>query len=148
MNLLDFIPGVLATLATTGVIALVAAMLPGPRWSRQLARETAIYGALPEGGEREAWERRVLDHARRLRLFEDFMPLRHKIFPWVPVTVLLALMVWLIIDPQQWDGLLAEGPIMVPFSLMALISAGSFVMTGVLGLTPNGRSAEHFAAQE
>ncbi|GAA2227758.1 hypothetical protein N1031_02760 [Herbiconiux moechotypicola] len=147
MDFAELTRGVLATLASAGIIALVALMMPAVRWSRQLAREVSIVNGLPKGEERTAWEERVNAHARRLRLFNEVMPLRHKITPWVPVLLFVGSVVWLILDPRQIDGVIAEGPIMIPFALMALLSTGVFVMTGVLGLTPNARSAEDLARQ-
>jgi len=139
--------GVFATLASAGIVALVSLMMPAVRWSRQLAREISILSGLPSGNERNAWESRVVAHAQRLRLFNEVMPLRYKIIPWVPVFLFVGSVVLAILDPRQIDSLVAEGPIMIPFSAMALLSTGVFVMTGVLGLTPNARSAEDLARQ-
>ncbi|NQX34712.1 hypothetical protein [Herbiconiux sp. VKM Ac-2851] len=147
MDLAELIPGVLATIASAGIVGLVAFMMPSVRWSRQLGREVSILGGLPAGDERDAWEARVVAHAQRLRLFNDVMPLRYKVTPWVPVFLFVGSVIWAILDPRQIEGVIAEGPIMIPFSLMALLSFGVFTMTGVLGLTPNARSAEDLARQ-
>ena len=147
VDLSNLLPGIFATLASASIIALVASMMPTVRWSRQLVREVGILGGLPDGEERAAWEKRVLAHALRLRLFQEAMPLRHKVFPWILVFFFIASITWLILDPRQIDGFVAEGPIMIPFSLMALVSFGLYIVTGVLGLSPNGKSAEDIARQ-
>jgi hypothetical protein len=147
VGFIDLLPGIFATLASAGIIALVAFMMPAVRWSRQLAREVGILGGLPDGEERDAWEKRVLAHAQRLRLFQDVMPRWDKVFPWIPVFLFIGCITWAILDPRQIDGIVAEGPIMIPLSLAALLNVGLFIMTGVLGLSPNGRSAEDIARQ-
>lgn len=145
MDFADLVPGIVATLASTGIVAMAAIMMPSVRWSRQLAREVNILGGLPKGAERNAWEARVESHARRLRLFQEVMPVRHKIFPWVSIALFVFLIVWAILDPRQIQGVIAEGPIMIPFTLMAVLNFVLFLMTGVLGLTAEGRSAEDIA---
>jgi hypothetical protein len=117
VNLTDLLPGIFVTLASAGIIALAASMMPAVRWSRQLVREVGILAGLPDGKERNAWEERVLAHAQRLRLFQDVMPLRHKVFPWIPVFLFIGSITWAILDPRQIDGVIAEGPIMIPLGL-------------------------------
>ena len=142
MNIADQLPGIFAALMTAGVLSLVAYMMPSVRWSRQLAREVEILGGLPEGAEREAWEKRVVEHAERLRLFQDVMPRRHKILPWVPVTMFVTATVLAILDPRQLDAVVAEGPIMIGISAMAILSVGLFIVTAVLGLSTSGKTAK------
>lgn len=145
VDIANWLPGILATLASAGIVALAAYMMPGVRWARHLARDVSILNALPEGDERTAWETRAVQHARRLRFFQDYMPTGLKVSTWLPVGLFVGLIAWAIIDPRQIDGVIAEGPIMIPFVLMAVLNVVLFVMTGVLGLTPEGRSAEELA---
>lgn len=145
MDFAELMPGIFATLASTSIIALAAFMMPGVRWARRLAREVSILSGLPEGEERTAWETRAVQHARQLRLFQEFMPVRHKFLPWIPVGMFVGLVVWAILDSRQIEGVVAEGPIMIPFTLMAILNVVVFGVTGVAGLTVDGRSAEDLA---
>jgi hypothetical protein len=141
----DLLPGIFATLASAGLIALVAFMMPAVRWSRQLAREVGILGGLPDGDERNAWEKRVVAHARRLRLFQEVMPWMDKVFPWFPVILFVGSIAWAILDPRQIDGFLAEGPFAICIALAALVSVVLYIVTGVMGLSPSGKSGEDHA---
>lgn len=147
VDLSDLVPGILATVTSAAIIALVAFMMPAVRWSRQLSREVAILGGLPQGPERDAWEKRILEHARRLRLFQDQMPYRHKVLPWMPVFLFIGAVTLAIVDPRQVEGIIAEGPIMIPLILIALLNVGLFIVTGVLGVSTSGKSAEDFARE-
>jgi hypothetical protein len=147
VNLIALIPGVLATLASAGALALLAAMTPSIRWSRQLAREVSILSGLAEGEERQAWERRVQAHARRLRLYHELIPRWQKIVPWVVLVPFVALVVLVIVDPRQIDAFVQEGPSIIFLILAGLIGVGMYTMTGVLGLDLEGHSGEALAAR-
>ena len=142
MDLSDLLPGIAATLASTGIIALVAFMMPSVRWTRQLARDVGILTGLPVGDERDAWEERVIAHAQRLRLFRDEMPSYQKVYPWVPVFLLIGSIGLAILDPRQIDGLIAEGPVIFFIGLAAFLGTVRVFVTGVQGLTTTGKSAE------
>jgi hypothetical protein len=104
-------------------------------------------GGLPDGDERDAWEARIVAHAQGLRLFQEVMPLMNKVYPWIPVFLFVGATTLAIFDPRQIDAMFAEGPIMIPLSPIALPTFGIFGVTGVLGLTPEGKSAEGIARQ-
>jgi hypothetical protein len=141
------LPGIFATLAPAGIIALLAYMMPAVRWPRQLARDVGILGGLPDGPERDAWEKRVVAHARRLRLFQDVLPWMDRVYPWISVFLFIGCVVWVILDPRQIEGVIAEGPFIFCLIAAALLGVGTFGVTGVLGISPSGKSAEDIARQ-
>ena len=147
VDLTDLLPGIIATLASAGIIALVAYMMPAVRWPRQLARDVGIFGGLPDGPERDAWEKRVVTHARRLRLFQDVLPWMDRVYPWISVFLFAGCIVWLVLDPRQIDAVVAEGPFLFCIIAATVVSVGHFVVTGVLGISPSGKSAEDIARQ-
>lgn len=147
MDFAALAPGVIATLISTGILALATALMPGVRWSRQLAREVNILSGLPEGDERAAWEERVVAHARRLRLFQDFIPTWNKVLSWFPVALFVSAVALMIADPRQLETVIAEGPVMISLSIAALIGTASFFMTAVLGLRTDGKSGEDIARE-
>jgi hypothetical protein len=147
VDVTDLLPGIIATLASAGIIALLAYMMPGVRWPRQLTRDVGILGGLPDGPERRAWEKRVLAHAQRLRFFQDVVPRKDKVLPWIPVFIFIGCIVWAILDPAQIDGLLAEGPFAICIGAAALIGTGGYGVYSVIGRSPSGKSGEDHARE-
>lgn len=147
MDFNDLLPGIFAALAPAGIIALLAYMMPAVRWPRQLARDVGILGGLPEGPERDAWEKRVVAHARRLRQFQDVLPWMDRVYPWFSVFLFVGCIVWVILDPRQIDGVVAEGPFLFCIIAATFLSVGLFAVTGVMGISPTGKSAEDIARQ-
>ena len=68
-------------------------------------------------------------------------------FPWIPVSVLVASIVWAILDSRQLERVAAEGPIVIPLSLIAILNVGVCIVTGVLGFSTSRKSAEDIARQ-
>jgi hypothetical protein len=148
IGVVDFseqLPGIFATLASAGIIALLAYMMPAVRWPRQLARDVGILAGLPDGLERDAWEKRVVAHAQRLRLFQDVMPWMDRVYPWFSVFFFIGGIAWVVLDPRQIDGVVAEGPFIYFIIAAVFLSTGAFAVTGVMGISPSGKSGEDIA---
>ncbi|WP_146084401.1 hypothetical protein [Rathayibacter sp. AY1C1] len=88
-------------LFTATVVALVPIAIPTIRWNRRLKNELAVLKDLPEGEQKDRFERRVVEQAKRLNDYHELIPVHEKILTWVSVPVFVGLSTIVML---QWDA--------------------------------------------
>lgn len=148
MDFSGVIPGLVGIVTSAALFALLALMTPSVRWTRRIKRDIEIMSGLPKGPEREQWQKRVLDRAKHLRLYEDHIPRWQRVVMWffiAPGTLAVGL---LIFDERQLQGLIAEGPSIIFLGVGGAIGAAMYIYSGILGLDLEGRTPEQLAEKK
>lgn len=96
-------------------------------------QDITIAGGLTDSDERKVWEASVDKQARRLRIYREHMPSKHKYAHWVVVGLLTFICADLILNPASFEVIVADGPVMIGITAIALGAAASVVVAGVSG---------------
>lgn len=148
MDFSDVIPTLVGALVTTGIVALTALAYPGVRWARRIKRDIEIVGGLPDGSpEREIWQAKVTALARRLRAYETYVPLMHRVLPFVWAVIWGVLITCFIVYPNLRDALLAEMPAFI-MGIAGLVGATGYLSIAIMGGDLRGRDPDALLARE
>ncbi|MWV58221.1 hypothetical protein [Rathayibacter sp. VKM Ac-2754] len=96
-----FLPLLSIPLFTAAVVALVPIAIPTIRWNRRLKNELAVLKDLPDGEQKDRFERRIVAQAKRLNDYHELIPIHEKVLTWVSVPVFVGLTT---ITALQWDA--------------------------------------------
>lgn len=147
MDLTGIVTGVVGAVATASLLTLVTWMIPSARWSRRLKRDIEIMAGLPEGPEKEQWRAGVIVLARRLRAYEKYVPIWHRVLPFVMAVVWGGLITTFIVDPDARTALIEETPVFA-LGIGGFLATIGYLWVAMAGGDLRGRDPDVLLTQE
>jgi hypothetical protein len=147
MGLSGVVTGAVGAVSTASLLAFVSWVFPSARWTRRLKRDMEILAGLPEGPEKEQWGASVVALARRLRAYEKFVPLWHRVLPFAMAVVWGILITIFIVDPQVRTATLGEQPA-IALGIAGLVGTIGYLWVAMAGGDLHGRDPDVLLAEE